>query len=41
MITSESEDLVERVAEITGSKGAYAALDAVGGDTTEQVVGSA
>ena len=37
MISSDSEDLAARVAEITGNKGAYAALDAVGGDTMEQV----
>ena len=37
MIISETEDLAERVAEITGQKGVYAALDAVGGDMMEQV----
>ncbi len=35
---SQSEDPAERVAEITGHTGAYAALDAVAGDTLEQVI---
>ena len=37
VISTEDEDIVERVAAITGNKGAYAAFDAVGGGTLEQV----
>jgi NADPH:quinone reductase-like Zn-dependent oxidoreductase len=36
VISTEDEDLVERVAAITGITGVYAALDAVGGDMLEQ-----
>ncbi|KAK9818162.1 hypothetical protein WJX72_008025 [[Myrmecia] bisecta] len=37
IVTSE-EDLVQRVKEITGGEGAYAAIDAVGGTTFQEVV---
>ncbi|KAL3147631.1 hypothetical protein ABBQ38_014681 [Trebouxia sp. C0009 RCD-2024] len=37
VIATDKEDLVERVKEITGGKGAYAAIDAVGGETTKQL----
>ncbi|PRW59002.1 NAD(P)-binding [Chlorella sorokiniana] len=37
IVTSE-EDLVQRVKEITGGKGAYGALECVGGDITGKVV---
>ncbi|KAL4459109.1 hypothetical protein ABPG75_013974 [Micractinium tetrahymenae] len=38
VVVTTEEDLVERVKEITGGKGAYAALECVGGDITEKVV---
>ena len=37
MINSETEDLAKRVKEITGGKGADAAVDPVGGALTGQV----
>ncbi len=37
MIDSSSEDVVERVQAITGGRGAYSALDPVGGDFTQLV----
>ncbi len=37
MIDSSSEDVVERVQAITGGRGAYSALDPVGGDFTKLV----
>lgn len=37
MINSEKEDLAKRVKEITGGKGADAAVDPVGGVLTGQV----
>lgn len=39
MINSSSEDVVERVQAITGGKGAYTALDPVGGEFTQLVRG--
>lgn len=40
VIVSSKEDVVKRVKEITGGRGAYAALECVGGDITEKVVQS-
>lgn len=37
VINSSTEDIAERVKEITGDKGAYAALDPLGGDFTNKV----
>lgn len=37
VIATDKEDLVERVKEITGGKGAFAAIDAVGGQMTKQL----
>ena len=37
VICTEDEDVVERVAAITDKRGAYAAFDAVGGETLEKV----
>ncbi|KAA6428756.1 hypothetical protein WJX79_005785 [Trebouxia sp. C0005] len=37
VIATDKENLIERVKEITGGNGAYAAIDAVGGETTKQV----
>lgn len=37
VIATDKEDLVERVKEITGGKGAHAAIDAVGGEMTQKV----
>ncbi|KAI3438921.1 hypothetical protein D9Q98_001335 [Chlorella vulgaris] len=38
VIVTTEEDLVERVKQITGGKGAYATLECVGGEITEQLV---
>ncbi|KAK9823868.1 hypothetical protein WJX72_006036 [[Myrmecia] bisecta] len=38
VISSQDEDLVQRVMEITGGKGAWAATDCCGAETTQQVV---
>lgn len=40
VINSETEDIVQRVKEITGGKLAYAAIDAVGGSLMKTVAGS-
>lgn len=37
VIATDKEDIVGRVKEITGGKGVYAAIDAVGGETTKQL----
>ena len=36
VVNSQSEDMVERVKEITGGESAYSALDPVAGHTTSQ-----
>ncbi|KAL4427108.1 hypothetical protein ABPG77_001112, partial [Micractinium sp. CCAP 211/92] len=38
VIVSTEEDLVGRVKDITGGKGAYAALECVGGDVTQKIL---
>lgn len=38
VINSETEDIVKRVKEITGGKGAYGAIDAIGGATSPKIV---
>jgi len=40
VVDSSSEDVVARVKEITGGKGAYSGLDAVAGDSTTKVMAS-
>mmetsp|Transcript_35445 Transcript_35445/g.78638 ORF Transcript_35445/g.78638 Transcript_35445/m.78638 type:complete len:331 (-) Transcript_35445:737-1729(-) len=40
VISTDTEDIVERVQQITGGKGAYAAIDAIGGPQTSKVVGA-
>lgn len=40
VIVSSEENIAERVAEITGGQGAYGAIEAVGGDVLEQVIGA-
>lgn len=40
VISTDTEDLQQRVMDITGGKGAYAALDAVGGPDVAKVVAS-
>ncbi|KAK9841202.1 hypothetical protein WJX74_001835 [Apatococcus lobatus] len=39
VIATDSEDIKERVDEITGGKGAWAAADAIAGDTSAQLMG--
>ena len=38
VISTDKEDIVERVMAITGGKGVYAALDAVGGKQASSIV---
>ena len=38
VVATDQEDIKERVQQITGGKGAWAAIDAVAGETTAKVI---
>lgn len=40
VINSETDDILKRVKEITGGKGAYGAIDAIGGAQSQKIVAS-